>query len=310
MLTRVLRSFALALLVVCLAGSSAVGSAARAPQNQPPSLRHAFIVTGEPSAPRAAPAAAQVGAGVRMVVNTFAPDVVADGHCSLIEALLNANADAAVSPDCPAGSGPDTLALRPGTYTLTQAYEDMDGGNGLPAVTSNITIRGHGATVTRSADPSTPAFRILEVITGGTLTLRDLTISNGRAATGWGGGGDPQRGRDAQLFKSQMAGNFAEEWNAIPGEFGYGAAIMHGTARFSWSIPLCATTSSSNGYTAGIFAIDSVTVVRHSEIVHNTASSDYAYLGGAVGLCNVAISSASTMRIEEQRHQRQRGYRG
>jgi hypothetical protein len=113
MLTRTLRSFALALLVVCLAASSVVWAAPPAPQNQPPSLRHAFIVADEPSAVRAAPAAPQLGAGVYMVVNTFDPNVVADGRCSLIEALLNANADAAVSPDCPAGSGPDTLVLRP-----------------------------------------------------------------------------------------------------------------------------------------------------------------------------------------------------
>ena len=96
MLTRTLRSFALGLLVVCLAASSVVWAAPPAPQNQPPSLRHAFTVAGEPSAARAAP---QVGAGVRMVVSTFDPNVVADGRCSLIEALLNANADSAVSPD-------------------------------------------------------------------------------------------------------------------------------------------------------------------------------------------------------------------
>lgn len=298
MLTRALRSCALALLLVCLAASSVVWAAPPAPKNQPPSLRHAFIVADEPSAVRPAPAAPQSGAGVRLVVNTFDPNVVADGRCSLIEALLNANADSAVSPDCAAGSGPDTVLLRPGTYTLTQVYEDMDGGNGLPAVTSDITLHGHGATVARSADPSAPAFRIFRVASGETLTLRDLTISHGLANQGFGDGGLRNLGGKLRLLHCVVRDNRAETFpdNNL---YTYGAGVYNREGTLLVSQSTFEENVVSNGYAAGIYAIDSQTVVRQSAFVHNTATSDYDYLGGAVGLFNVAGSNASTMRIED-----------
>ena len=220
---------------------------------------------------------------MRLVVNTFDPDVVADGHCSLIEGLLNANADSTVSPDCPAGSGPDTLVLRPGTYTLTQVYNDVEGADGLPAITSDITVRGHSATVTRSADPSTPAFRIFRVASGGTLTLRGLTISHGLANQGYGGGGLRNLGGTLRLFDCVVRDNRAETFpdNNI---YTYGAGIYNGEGTLLVSHSTFEENVVLNGYTAGIYAIDSTTVVRQSAFVHNTATSGYDYLGGAVGL--------------------------
>ncbi len=44
-------------------------------------------------------------------VTTTNPVVAADGQCSLIEAIDNANADAATHADCPAGSGADVIEL-------------------------------------------------------------------------------------------------------------------------------------------------------------------------------------------------------
>src|SRR5260370_14464552 len=60
-----------------------------------------------------------------------------------------------------------------------------------------MTIVGNGATIERSTDPNTPAFRLFYVSGGlelpaGTLTLQDLTLQNGRAQGGDGfasGGG-------------------------------------------------------------------------------------------------------------------------
>jgi hypothetical protein len=51
---------------------------------------------------------------------------------------------------CPAGSGPDTITLAPGaTYPLTSPVSTLNGGIGLPDITSPITILGNGATVVR-----------------------------------------------------------------------------------------------------------------------------------------------------------------
>lgn len=128
-----------------------------------------------------------------IIVEAPLPDAVPDGICSLIEAMENANADTAVHADCPPGAGADTIELAAGAiYTLTAAHNDIDDGNGLPLVSSDITIAGNGSTITRDTAPDTPAFRLIFVVSGASLTLSDLTLTNGAAnsdGTGLGGGG-------------------------------------------------------------------------------------------------------------------------
>ena len=71
----------------------------------------------------------------------------------------------------------DTIILAGGTYTLTEANNDIDGPNGLPSIVSGITIEGNGATIERAT--AALEFRILHVSSGGDLTLKDVTIRNG-----------------------------------------------------------------------------------------------------------------------------------
>src|SRR5215468_9613419 len=59
-----------------------------------------------------------VGAAATITVTTNNPNIAADGQCSLIEAIVNANNDAATFPDCAAGSGADTIVL-PANVNLT-----------------------------------------------------------------------------------------------------------------------------------------------------------------------------------------------
>ncbi|MEU9718162.1 hypothetical protein [Streptomyces sp. NPDC047976] len=74
----------------------------------------------------------------------------------------------------------DTVRLaRKCTYELVTADPDSPA-DGLPVITTEITIEGDGATITRAA--SAPDFRILRVGPGtGVLTLNRTTISGGRA---------------------------------------------------------------------------------------------------------------------------------
>jgi hypothetical protein len=81
------------------------------------------------------------------------------------------------------------------TYTLTGVDNYWYGPNGLPPIDNNITIAGNGATITRSSGTS-PDFRFFYVsggleLPGGTLTLQDLTLSNGvaKGGDGFSGGG-------------------------------------------------------------------------------------------------------------------------
>jgi hypothetical protein len=100
---------------------------------------------------------------------------VACSKSALVNAIMTAN----TTP------GPDTLNLFPGCpYTLTSPNNL---GNGLPVITSNITINGNGATIKRA--PTAANFRILEVGTSGTLTLNRATISGGAAIDCPGAGG-------------------------------------------------------------------------------------------------------------------------
>ncbi len=152
-----------------------------------------------------------------------------DGECSLIEAIDNANADSNVNQpnaryfygegnrshdDCPAGNGADTIELASGDYQVTGADNFWYGPNGLPAITSDITIQGHadGSRICRSdgnacikgSSQAAPKFRLFFVaseltptsdgttlsnLSRGTLRLNDLTLSGGRAEGGKGGPG-------------------------------------------------------------------------------------------------------------------------
>ncbi len=105
----------------------------------------------------------------------------AEPRCSLRAALDAANA---------AGGGVIRLAAG-SVHTLTAiaAVNGLEGGSGLPSVTTDVTIEGNGAIVERSAAPDTPPFRIFHVAPQGRLTLRDLTVRNGLTDTHTDGGG-------------------------------------------------------------------------------------------------------------------------
>jgi CSLREA domain-containing protein len=53
-----------------------------------------------------------------ITVTTTGDTLVTDGNCSIREAIINANNDAATWPDCAAGSGTDTIVLPAGTITF------------------------------------------------------------------------------------------------------------------------------------------------------------------------------------------------
>jgi predicted outer membrane repeat protein len=66
------------------------------------------------------------------------------------------------------------------TYTLTAFQESTfnNGPNGLPEIKAPVKINGNGSTITRAANAED--FRFFEVVPGGHLTLRDVTLKNGR----------------------------------------------------------------------------------------------------------------------------------
>ena len=87
----------------------------------------------------------------------------------LIDAINAANANGEAN----------TIRLAAGTYTLTAADNPS---NGLPVITSPLTITGRGAETTIiERATSAPGFRILDVAATGSLTLKRLTLRGGIA---------------------------------------------------------------------------------------------------------------------------------
>jgi len=115
--------------------------------------------------------------------SALASTINVDGTiCTLVDAITAANTDTA-SGGCIAGSPADTIVLTAGsTHTLTV---ENNVGNGLPVVTSTITINGNGSTVRRVSEAF---FRLLEVDSSGNLTIDGLTLMGGNSPFSNGGG--------------------------------------------------------------------------------------------------------------------------
>ena len=136
----------------------------------------------------------------------FAADMTIDGRCSLGEAIDNANADEQVHSDCPAGSGHDIINF---------AW-DITVGKHL-VIESEITLQGGG---TLSGGNSG---RMFYVKSNGTLTLKNLTLRDGKATAircpGWDKaatvGGAIVNGGALNIVDSVFSGNSALYGGAI-----------------------------------------------------------------------------------------------
>lgn len=217
-----------------------------------------------------------------LTVAPGAVEISADGICSLREALINANNGVATYPDCPAGSRADTIALAANsTYTLTDAPVEFiaDGPNGLPSITTAITLNGNGATIERSAVDGTPTFRLLHVAATGALTVQNLTIRGGTTPAALdllfpsnAGGGLLSRGR-LHLARSTLSGNHA--------------FIGGGLAAVGSTVTCRASTISSNHASegGGLAVLDSTV-----SAINSTVSSNHASGGGGLTVLDSTIT--------------------
>lgn len=231
-------------------------------------------------------ALAQGAQAATINVTTNTPDIHdGDGKCSLIEAIINANDDAATHPDCAAGSGADTIVLpKKKPHVLTSSYVDFYGPTGLPVIQSDITIEGNGATITRSKRAE--AFRIFAVDAAilGDLTLNNLTISAG--STSDEGGGILARGF-LTLNNSVVSGNTASAGGGISGVLA-GVGITNSA--------IIGNIAVSSGYAAlggGILGR-----LAPIEVINSTISGNKAIGGDSTGAIGGGITIFSTLNIE------------
>ncbi len=207
-----------------------------------------------------------------ITVTTSIPTVSLDGQCSLIEAMNNANGSP-VSVDCPAGSpgaglpGADTIHLPlASTIALTTVNNTTLGSNGLPLVSSHITIEGHGSTIQRS---SASLFRLFAVNSSGSLVLKEVTLTGGRVSGG--GGAILNSGGSVVVGNSTIRGNTASivgggvQQNLTGGKLTIvGSTVSGNTANFQ------------GGGVGAIGAAGTFT------LINSTISGNAGFLGGGV----------------------------
>jgi uncharacterized repeat protein (TIGR01451 family)/CSLREA domain-containing protein len=126
-----------------------------------------------------------------ITVTTTSDVVASDGLCSLREAIVAANTDSAFH-GCPAGSGADTVVFSPGlpqpaTFVLTTSGANEDAAStGDLDVVGTLTINGAG--LENTILDGNGSDRVFDIQPGAHVTISGVTIRNGDAGAGLGGG--------------------------------------------------------------------------------------------------------------------------
>ena len=127
-----------------------------------------------------------------IVVNTLADNLIAgDGQCTLREAIVNANDNAATSPDCAAGEGVpvvDVIQFQAGLSGTIALDPNVDGPySGQLEIRESVTINGPGRDVlTISGASSSRVFYIYTAGATGDVTLTGMEIADGIPLCGEG----------------------------------------------------------------------------------------------------------------------------
>ena len=203
------------------------------------------------------------------------------GACSLIDAITAANNGGSAGGCAPGDSGADTIVLPANSiHTLTAVNNTADGSpNGLPPITSTITIAGNGSTITR--DPAAPDFRIL-LVRSGDLTLRETTVSGGRTIQFRDGGGVANDGV-LSLVNSNVINNYSPD----------GGGGLHNN--FGATLGLTNSTVSGNlaAFSGGGIRNRNILTVTNSTVSGNSATQDGGGVisGGTLTLLNSTVSA-------------------
>jgi hypothetical protein len=199
--------------------------------------------------------AAVLAGGMAVLAPAAAQASVACSQSALVAAINLANT-----------SGGGNVTLTPGcTYILTRSHGGgTHGPDGLPIITTVITLTGNANVITRSAGLLTASFRIAEVSATGNLTLKSVTLSNG-SSTGDGGG--ILNFGAVTLTSSALTGNTTL--------LGNGGGIASGPAAGAAATFTSSTLSGNTALTGsggGIATIEAVLTITSSPVSSNAAS--------------------------------------
>jgi hypothetical protein len=225
--------------------------------------------------------------------------IVVDGvTCTLVDAITAANSDSATD-GCSAGSGADEIQLTV-DVTLTEVDNTTDGSNGLPSITSDVTIEGIGGSLPRAIvrDLAAPDFRIFDVASSGTLWLKSVSVRNGSSIGGFpqGAGGGIRNLGVLTLTTSEVSDNSANRHGGaiFNGEHGGNATVtlINSTVSGNTSGPNPDSPGSSGG--GGIYNYFGTVTLTNSKISGNT---NHGRWGGGIsnsfGTVTLADSTVS-----------------
>jgi CSLREA domain-containing protein len=170
------------------------------------------------------------------------------GRCTLRAAIQEANA----------GAGADTITLPAGTYGLTlSGFFENNSRSGDLDIRSTITINGSGASTTTI--DQTQLDRVIDVRSGGSLTMSRVTVEGGRAFTG---AGIRVTNGTLRLTSVELVGNRASS--------GGGFRANDSTVVLN-RVTATGNTASSHG--GGGYASDSTVTATNSTLSGNSAGS-------------------------------------
>jgi hypothetical protein len=197
----------------------------------------------------------------------------------------------------------DTITLGPGLYTLTTVDNNTDGANGLPSITSTVTVRGAGSDRTIvERDGAAPFFRLLHIASTGSLILDEVTLRGGEVNPPIDFLSIPSGGAifshgTLSIMNSVLMGN------SVRGIFGgNGGAIANGSLNVNVTT-VTNTTFASNfvrvnrGSSGGAIANPrGVLVVTNSTFTDNSARGNRGHGGAIANGGTVSITSSTLAR--------------
>jgi len=231
--------------------------------------------------------------GTRLVLEQLEDRSLPSSYSAATVSDLIADINAA---NAAAGANTITLAAKTTSpYILTAVNNDTGGvgSTGLPVIAANdnLTIVGNGDTIERSTASGTPDFRLLDVASGGSLTLENLTLQGGLSQ--YFGGGAIYNGGTLVLNGVTVQRNLAYG-GAVPDSGGAGGGIYSGggsvtleggtIVRYNQAGFLSSGLDwediAEQGYGGGLYAQNSAVTVSNATLDNNTAIASDAEGGG------------------------------
>lgn len=241
-----------------------------------------------------------IAVGQLVAAPVLAAIIPVNSSCTLVDAIRSANTDTSVN-GCSIGSGADTIVLN-ANVTLATPFSGLDG---LPAVTTTITVNGNNNTVLRQNGAAD--FRLLSVL-GGELSINETTFSGGKLpSTDHGAGiyvnqyaslsllnatlsGNSSAGSGAALYsKGTVTMSNSVITNNTAGSDGGGILLREGDDTYTGHLTLTDTDVTHNEAKdgGGIYAVGagvSITInggsISHNRAYRPTSESNYAFEGG------------------------------